>query len=351
MLTYHLLPLMDTFRHPANAKMFTLFFGAILGAHALHDLFSGAISKRPLKIAFAVILATAAIMLAWAFTTPFGLFHKFDIAGLRVTINEIRTAVSGLSFADLVIINLIIQLPFIILSWHWLIRKPSPLRFTIMSIVNCILFTMLFQPVTVVRNERASVVQKMIDAHRVKGYPIPDINTPIGQNNQVSREQYLSMGPVNLYNKKIGRSDLFVCPSNLTLHRRFWENKGLRDSVLRKPFVNTSVMLPGERAQLTTFRPNLIRGEITLQTLQRVSLMQTYHPNWVALVDGRRVPTVVTHAAFLGFDMPAGKHKFSLEYEAGILPVAFLVSIVSLLLVLIICGIHFIPHPQKPASA
>ncbi len=350
MLTYDLLPLMDTFRHPANAKMFTLFFGAILSAHAFHNLIIGTTAQRPLKIAFLLILLIAAILLGWAFTIPVDLFSRFRITDLPATMSGLKTAMSSLSFADLVIINLLIQLPFIILSWYWLVKKSAPGKFVIMAMINCILFTILFQPVTVVRNEKAAVVEKMIKVHTVKGYPLPNLSIPISQNNQLSREEYLHMGPVNLYNKKIGRSDFFVCPSNLILHKKFWGNKRLRDSILGKPFLNTSVMHPGESSRLTTFHPNLINGQIKIFSAKQFSLMQTYHPNWILRIDGRPASKVITHGAFLGFDMPAGDHYFSLEYDAGLVPIAFIVSMVSLLLVLIICGIHFIPPPQKPVS-
>ncbi len=349
-LTYHLLPLMDTFRHPANAKMFTLFFGAILTAHAFHELIMGTTAVRPIKIAFVLAMIFSGILLGWAFTMPEGLFGSFRLSDFPATLTGLKAAVSSLSFTDLVIINIVIQLPFVILSWYWLVKNPAPVKFVILGMTNCILFTIFFQPVTVVRNEKAAVVEKMINANTVKGYPVPDLTIPISQNNQLSREEYLSIGPVNLYNKKIGRSDFFVCPSNLILHKKFWENKTLRDSILDKPFLNTSTMHPGESSRLLTFQPNLINGQIKILSGKEFSLMQTYHPNWILRIDGRPAPKVLTHSAFLGFDMPAGDHYFSLEYDAGLVPTAFIVSIASLLLVLIICVIHFIPPPRKPAS-
>lgn len=43
----------------------------------------------------------------------------------------------------------------------------------------------------------------------------------------------------------------------------------------------------------------------------------TYHPNWAALVDGRREPTVMLSPGFVGVRVPPGRHEVEMRYEPG----------------------------------
>ena len=43
----------------------------------------------------------------------------------------------------------------------------------------------------------------------------------------------------------------------------------------------------------------------------------TYHPNWTALVDGRREPTVMLSPGFVGVRVSPGRHEVEMRYEPG----------------------------------
>lgn len=76
-----------------------------------------------------------------------------------------------------------------------------------------------------------------------------------------------------------------------------------------------------ERAVL----PGRIDLEVECATAATVMLKMTYHPNWRVAVDGRDVPIFMLSPSFIGFELPAGKHRVRAEYHAAWLKTPLLI--------------------------
>ena len=69
-----------------------------------------------------------------------------------------------------------------------------------------------------------------------------------------------------------------------------------------------------------------------------VILKHTYHPNWKAWVDGKRVTPIITFPFFIGVPVGAGTHEIVVAYEPSGLKVTLLViTILS-----VVCGTYYV---------
>ena len=112
-LTYYLLPLMNTFRHPANAKIFTIFFACITASCSLQYLIN-TINQNKKKYAFYIVSGMAIIILLVAiFTSSFTAFNFLNTGNVN---QRIKSFLDNSSFADLILLNILIQIPFLIIQ-------------------------------------------------------------------------------------------------------------------------------------------------------------------------------------------------------------------------------------------
>src|SRR5690606_8328829 len=109
------------------------------------------------------------LILILSFFTPEGLFSKdsFELisgpADGKTWGESLKSRLAAISYADIVLVNTIIQLAFLFLFYHYLVKKPNYRRFALIAILNSVLFAMLFQPFTVVKKARASEIQGLIN--------------------------------------------------------------------------------------------------------------------------------------------------------------------------------------------
>jgi hypothetical protein len=333
-VSYYILPLMDSFRHPANAKLFTIFFSCLLAAEFFqHQLESDSLLPA-FKKAFYVVCGLMLLVFVISLFTPLKLFSLFSSAGNTTSLADlVRLKIEQLTYADTVLICLLIQIPFLVLGWKWLRQKKYRLLASL-SVLNSVIFCMLMQPLTVVKNQKASGVQAFIDKNSRTGYPLPDLTTTLIQNSIDNETFFSQIGCLNLYNKKIGRSDYRITPSNLLLQNKFWFTDSVRNIAMQQPFLYSA----GNKEaviQLTRFNPLVIEGMINATKDEVIVLSQTSHPRWQLFVDGQKQEIKNVHIAFMSFELPAGEHSFKFEYRATDLKLLWLISTAMLLLSLL----------------
>jgi Bacterial membrane protein YfhO len=379
-ISYYVLPLMNSFRHPANAKMFTLFFCCILTGFAFNDVLNNAVPVKILKRGWWATLSIVLIVLIISFFTPFSLFKFSSLSSFIQPqegvsfINHLKTQLDSISFADLVLLNTLIQIIFLLLLYRFLFKRINIKFFLATAVINCILFTVCFQPFTVINKSPASAVQAMVNKFSVTGYPLPD-NTQSLEQNSLNNEKYMAqIGCINLYNKKIGRSDYRITPSNQLLQNKFWFNEKIRNKVMKYPLLykpefvfdinkwNAGEVQDSSASKwafteslkyvhkfsnddsidivFTKFEPNRIEGKITTNEDGEFVLMQTNYPRWKLYIDDKASSINLTNIAFMGFSVPKGSHTFSFRYEAMQIRIAFIISlsVLSLLFTTIIYG-------------
>ena len=239
-VTYYLLPLFNTFRHPANAKIFTIFFGCILAAHSMNSLILNPPELKSRKKSFFITTAALAGILLWA---CFGIFYLFTQQGFsriarllqHAKTGDLKTLLDSITFSDILIINIVLQIPFLFIIYKSYVQRIKPFVLVLCSAVNCVLFTSLFQPFTVVKKEKASHTQALLNEQTVKGYPLPDIFVSLKENSRDGEKYLGEIGCLNMYNKKVGRSEYRITPSNLHSQNEFWFDSLLRSRIMENP--------------------------------------------------------------------------------------------------------------------
>jgi hypothetical protein len=234
------------------------------------------------------------------------------------------------------------------------------------GLLNVVLHTMLFTPFTVVKNSRANYIQTLLK--NVANYYTIDLNSSVQENSGNGFDLFDEIGARNMYNKKIGRIDYRITPSNLKSQNMFWnDNPRLRNLLIRYPLlykadtvltmsdsnkvfplIDKRVILVNEKTGpgslhsssgsyntvVKTFTPNRLDVVITSEEPGTYSLFQNYYPNWKLYVDGKEAPIIRCNISFMGFKLNRGTHSVSFQYKAPAVKIAFLISLISLLTIL-----------------
>lgn len=379
-IAYYILPLMDSFRHPANARLFTIFLFCLLSAFAFHQTIGDATRTKTAHRSLLIVSAVAFIICIAAFIAdPPGILRISELSFHQSTIgSRIKFLLDHLTFSDFLLINIIIQIPFIWLTKKWL-DKSGWKKVAIVSIVNNVLFAMLFQPFTVVKNEKASYIQQLIDQHTVKGYPLPDLSMSLAENSADGMKYATEIGALNLYNKKIGRTDFYITPGNLHSQNRFWfDSKAVKEAAMNHPLfyvADSAVMLPVSPSlkgpekyvfvedsslakainslpgrslpsvSITGFSPNRLVFRLSAREPVYGVLQQNYFPSWKVYIDGKAHDPDRVNVSFMGVLIPEGNHIVEFLFNARLTTAAWWISLATMVVVLVISsGTFFRNH-------
>src|SRR5688572_29209796 len=147
---YRLLPFMDTFRHPANMRLFTT-IGIILLAAPVADRFFTE-KLTPVKRVYGIMFLTGMVLLAFIIYY----FPKSII--LSQTGNTLNKAfLDRLGFSDIVVIISLIQLFFLIL-FAFLLRSRRQKLLLLPVILNSVILCSIALPFTFISQVRTSTV-------------------------------------------------------------------------------------------------------------------------------------------------------------------------------------------------
>jgi hypothetical protein len=372
-ISYYVLPLMDTFRHPANARIFTIFFGCLLAGMMLQNIIKqkAILCYRNWRRLFFLLLISFAGVLTWALLRTDLSTVKFDLPSLSLT--SIKPWFDELSFLELTIFNILLQIPFLWLCWKWVKKNLNTSTLIFFGVFNCIIHTAFFQPFTVVQKETVSSFQSKLKSISKSHYPLPDLKVPINDNNMMDETKFMTFGPENMYNKRIGRSDFRITPSNLLTQDAFWSNKPLREKLLQNPFVykadtafqrhilpmnswpsmvfledteliskiNGSIKSSAD-IRFERFTPNRFSLTIVSSTPGFYAVFQNYYPRWQVMIDGKVFKPSICNESFIGFWLEKGTHEVKLHYKTNDLIICMLISLVAFLSMLIfICYTAF----------
>ena len=375
-VTYYLLPLFNTFRHPANIKIFTIFFGCLLAAHTMNRLIAQSFDLKARKTSFFITTAAIAGILVWACLGDFYLFGQQGYKQIFTLLKQIngdslKTLLDSITFSDILIINIVIQIPFLFIIYKSYVQKIKPFALVLCSAANCVLFTSLFQPFTVVKKGKASHTQAFLNKLTVKDYPLPDIFVSLKENSRDGEKYMDEIGCLNMYNKKVGRSEYRITPSNLLSQNDFWYNVLLRDCIMGNPllykaekaynlsdsniikedtankkfvFLENSKLKdeinkiqPADSISIKPIRftPNRFEFEIENHQPSFFVLLQNYYPLWKLYVNGKAVSIQKCNISFMGFFLQPGMNHVSFIYQARLIKAASFISLVSILLILV----------------
>ena len=366
---------MDTFRHPANAKLFFIFAGQVIAAFALHDyLNTGFSNKKHLQ---RIIISLTALALAGLIT---GLLNSNILQVLSNNIPEeshsltdkLKLIKDNLTFFDMLFLNSVFT--FLTLIVFYLVTKKNLFEKYFLPVIVIEMFVIAqgMIPLTYAKKLSPSVVQHILNK-QPKGYPLPDPVTSIEDYSRDGMKYFETIGCLNPYNKKPGRSDYIISPANLSSQEFFWDYTSFREKVIQYPlayfadtiyavndttgFISSSsakkaaiVDSPAKKIAIDTMRQEnklafkkFVPGFISIETENNkpelLVVLQNKYPNWVVTVNDKKTTVIKTNLSFMGVWLPPGKNNISFTYQHGLLTCLGVFSILFLLTGLVIITI------------
>jgi len=91
---------------------------------------------------------------------------------------------------------------------------------------------------------------------------------------------------------------------------------------------------------LAEYKNTYLQATVDLEQSAVVVLMDNWHPNWRAFVDGKEVYLGLVNESFRGVVMPAGRHILEMEYAPRTLNLAYAVSLLMVLSILLLLFFH-----------
>lgn len=380
-LSYYTLPLMDTFRHPANAKLFFLFAGQLLAAFAIRNYFNNpAISAKHIKkiSLFALGLAGVLSILSFINSNILSAIRYFFIHAKNNIAETLKYLKEGFSFYDFLFLNTIVLI--VILIAFFLLTKKDKLQKYIMPLVFIEMFIIAqgMLPLTYVRKSPPSAVQQILEA-QPKGYPLPDTQISIEDYSRDGMKYFETIGCLNPYNKKPGRSDYVITPSNLSTQEAYWDYTGLKNKVNKYPlayFADTiykisdtlsfisstskkkAVLLEDDKSAPALIHQGLgggpirfkkfVPGKFEIQTENSrpgvLSILQNHYPNWRVYVNGKKAQILKANLSFMAVVLPSGKNNVEFVYQSNYLKYLAVFSVLFLF-----AGIFLFVYKKNPS--
>ena len=212
---YYTLPLMNSFRHPALFRLFFIFFMLLIAGSGLQLWLSKPIKENISlkKIIITITILSTIILLISLFTGSNHLLQKLNNS------NKLQ-AFYSLNFSE----RYLLQWPVLILTCLgiWLIIQKKRTKNLLVAIVFAEIFivTQFNLPVTVIGAKSFNNVETILNRNK-EVFPIPQqlsISENIGRFN-TSPDSIVS-NPL-MFEKVIGRNDVFITPGNLILQDSF----------------------------------------------------------------------------------------------------------------------------------
>jgi hypothetical protein len=223
-------------------------------------------------------------------------------------------------------------------------------------------------PFTVVKKDSVTEIQQVLNQETVKQYRLPDITSSVHDNSRNGETLFDEIGPLNMYNKKIGRVDYRITPCNLNTQNAFWLKDTLfRNLLIKYPiiyradevtdiknasryyttgkkiaFLADDIKVENTRSDSTasitlkTFTPNSWNMKISSKAPGVYTVFQNYYPNWKLYIDGKESKVFLSNISFIGFFLEKGTHDVSLKYEAPLVKISFLISLACLIIMIFI---------------
>jgi len=344
---YKLLPLMDTFRHPSNARLFVTVSGIVLGAAVCQQWLKDRLPRRlPLYLSF-VLMAVVLLMLA-AWSNPTAFAAKLQI--LRSHDGGWRPALKNffdrLTMGDLVLMNGIGQLVLLgFLAWALARRRKRWLP--VLFVVNSFFFAQLALPYTLVSQVSPRVINGLLRSYP-QGYPSPRMDQSIGAASTHALDHFDTLGISAFYQKEIETTPIAFTPTFMTPIENLYKRPDALSAVLANPWAYLSASLNGDsttaapvagadgRLRLQKMSGNSFDFKTSTRINTVLCLEQLYLPGWQCTVDGKGVRPQRVNAAFMAVSLPTGEHRVVFDYRPrGVMP-AFILSVLCVLFLIVV---------------
>lgn len=341
-LCYNLVPLMDTFRHPSQVRLFFIFAILLLAAPGLKKILdekSILPELRKLKTITWISLVSILVISILAF---------FDSSILQqpsgFNFSGIKQLIENINFADAVFLNGILQIIFLAAFLLWIKKYHSHKKiFSFLWITNLFILAQFILPVSFISKTAPKEINAFIHASP-KGFPVSGLDKSLAENSNGILDHFDKIALTTFYNKKIGISRVSNSPAFLDEQNAFLKSDllynyaaskpvvyladsiiTLKDTLLLDPAGQCSYAIPehvpirdscgsGIKATVTKLSAN--HFEIETQSLAGsfIVLTQSYHHHWKVWVDGNISLINKTNIGFMSTWAPRGDHTIVFKF-------------------------------------
>lgn len=360
---YRFLPLMNSFRHPANMRVFTT-IGIIL-------LSAGFLSQLPdsfEKDSLSMVKKALAVMGVAVLIITIIYFTK---SSLKLSLNNLtgKKLLDSLSFAEIAFAEGLMQLLFISVFLFAVTRKVlnKKMLFALIAI-NSIFFCWLALPFTFISQVKTAAVNKYL-ASFPSGYPAPSAGAAVKAGIFSDSQVINVLGYANFYNKTISIQDHIITPTLNKSYETFLKNALVRQIMADyKPayFADTSLAVAPEKLydnspdskkiiyfsdtgsekkpstfksgntiEYIEFKPNIIKLKVNAAGRGILSIFQQFNHNWKARINGHQIPIYRCNDAFICTDVPAGSYTIEFNYEPKAVITSMKISLITFLIILL----------------
>ncbi len=367
-ICYKLVPLMDTFRHPSQMRLFFIFSILLLATPGLKKILSTQLT--PIEInklrkltwiitGFVFVATVIAFTRSGILTQGFG----FELSQLR---DALKNILDSISFSDAIVLSGLVQL-FFLVSFLLLLKKSFSHKriFFYLWVANLFIMAQFVLPATFVSKTSPKEINAFIHS-APKGFPLTGLDKTIGENSKDALADFDKIGLAYFYNKKIGISHITNSPSFLTEQGEFIDNNFLYRYVSSSPVVyiaDTIIQLkdsaflefnnscryavadiatdvreacdPDDTAVIKKLTANSFEIETQRLSAGYLVVIQSYHHHWRASIDGEKTVINRTNISFMGITIPAGKHTIVFHFTPGNTIKAMWVMLATLTLLLV----------------
>jgi hypothetical protein len=309
---HNVLPLMDVFRHPANARLFVIIGGIVLSLVIFNNLRNRQRSAITTYIQiFSLSLIAAIILTASSSVSKNSIFQsvKILLAG-SVTRDKLKFFLDTITLNDITILNAIPQIIFLALFLFFL-RKKKPGIILILVATNSFLFAQYSIPYTGVSKIAPDTFNDILKGVP-EGYPLPNKNTTLGANAQNNFINYAGIGISHLYDKEIATTDSILTPTFITLMGEAMMHPQVKKDVLTHPYAYLKENVGSFKLEKFTNNEFAFIVEANKETT--FVLQQLKMKGWRCFINNKETNIMSINIAFMGVEIPPGKTDIRFEY-------------------------------------
>jgi len=380
-LCYDYLPLMNTFRHPSQVRLFFIFAVLLLAAPGLSELIKNYSNNQIIStLNFPAIIITGIILLITIIAiVQSGIPVFFKPINNNAITTSIKDIIDNISLSDAVIINGIIQLAFIASFALWIRKTRRKIGvFSLLWIVNLFIMSQFSLPATFVGKTAPKEINALIN-NSPAGYPPEGLENTISENSKSATDDFNKIALLYFYNKKIGISKTVNSPAFLHQQEQFINNELLYNYIASFPVVYiadqtlslkdsnklitknscnyaiTDTVLVTNRtcdkpikAQIIKLSANKFEIETEMNRQGFLVLTQNYNHNWKVTVNKRPAVIYKTNLSFIGTLLATGKHKIIFEFFPANTEKAIWIMCSTILTLLLLGTVSLVRQSKNP---
>jgi len=335
-ICYQLFPLMDTFRHPANARLFVILGSIFIGACMLEKMLQSNLHRRRLR-ATAVFFLILSLVFSFKAMRENPFSKSWDVltnageqsaAGFKLFLDSLRSS-------DILLVICLLQLAFL-LVFLFLTRKKNSSSLIWLFILNSFFCAQLAIPFTLVGKTSPKAGNSILKTYP-KGFPPPGNHQTIGEASINATAHFDTIGMSGFYSKNIMVTTISYTPTMMKLFEDLAADSSAYQNVLSHPYVylnNDSVESPTSTSGeiiLKKFTNNLFVFETHSAKREQLVLQQLRLPGWRCYVDGKPAEIELVDRALMAVNLPEGNHEVEFHYRPTAVIICLYISLFTLI--------------------